>query len=96
MNAINAMTIPFSDTEESEAESPMHNSEQSKALVEDDEGENRQPIPNEVETERPIFSSYLKKKGEHRRNWKKRWFVLRATKISYYQDAKVFHLLFIF
>jgi hypothetical protein len=94
------ITFPFSDTEDSDAESPQrqqqkYNTNQTGCVTEDDldedgDGENAKLQANgEVEIERPIFSSYLKKKGEQRRNWKKRWFVLRATKLSYYKDDKV-------
>ena len=56
----------------------------------DSEGENRPPpIPEESELEKAIKSGYLKKKGEQRRNWKKRWFVLRPEKLSYYKNDKV-------
>ncbi|OZJ04394.1 hypothetical protein BZG36_02411 [Bifiguratus adelaidae] len=46
-------------------------------------------LHNEV----PIRSGYLLKKGEKRRTWKKRWFVLRSTRLAYYKDSKEYELL---
>ncbi|KAI9489854.1 hypothetical protein BDB00DRAFT_841009 [Zychaea mexicana] len=42
-----------------------------------------------LQTEKAIQSGYLLKKGEKRRTWKKRWFVLRTTKLAMYKDSKV-------
>ncbi|KIO34674.1 hypothetical protein M407DRAFT_16638 [Tulasnella calospora MUT 4182] len=36
---------------------------------------------------------YLYKKGERRKTWKKRWFVLRQTQLSYYKTNKEYKLL---
>lgn len=54
------------------------------------------PIDEELrrrmEGERLIKSGYLMKKGERRKTWKKRWFVLRTEKLAYYKDDKVCRL----
>lgn len=93
------ITFPFSDTEDSDAETPQRQKQKSTnnpagvvtedELDEDGDENSKLQANGEVEIERPIFCTYLKKKGEQRRNWKKRWFVLRATKLSYYKDDKV-------
>lgn len=36
-----------------------------------------------------LKSGYLLKKGERRKNWKKRFFVLRPDRLCYYKDDKV-------
>ncbi|KAI9473457.1 MAG: hypothetical protein EXX96DRAFT_578041 [Benjaminiella poitrasii] len=46
-----------------------------------------------LQTEKVLKSSYLLKKGEKRRTWKKRWFVLRTTKLAMYKDKKEYKLL---
>ncbi|KDN52982.1 PH domain-like protein [Tilletiaria anomala UBC 951] len=43
--------------------------------------------------EHTIKSGYLWKKGEKRKTWKKRWFVLRASKLAYYKNEKEYQLL---
>ncbi|KAG2231216.1 hypothetical protein INT48_001218, partial [Thamnidium elegans] len=35
-----------------------------------------------LKTEKVLKAGYLLKKGEKRRTWKKRWFVLRTTKLA--------------
>ncbi|CAO3591358.1 unnamed protein product [Absidia cylindrospora] len=46
-----------------------------------------------LQTEKACYSGYLLKKGEKRRTWKKRWFVLRTTKLAMYKDKKEYKLL---
>ncbi|KAI9027607.1 hypothetical protein CLU79DRAFT_717107 [Phycomyces nitens] len=46
-----------------------------------------------LKNEKVILSGYLRKKGEKRRTWKKRWFVLRTTKLAMYKDDKEYKLL---
>ncbi|KAI8142672.1 hypothetical protein BJV82DRAFT_613837 [Fennellomyces sp. T-0311] len=46
-----------------------------------------------LQTEKAVKSGYLLKKGEKRRTWKKRWFVLRTTKLAMYKDSKEYKLL---
>jgi hypothetical protein len=36
-----------------------------------------------------IRSGYLMKKGERRKAWKKRWFVLRGGQVAMYKNDKV-------
>ncbi|UZJ51505.1 hypothetical protein CBS101457_000825 [Exobasidium rhododendri] len=43
--------------------------------------------------ESTLKSGYLWKRGEKRKNWKKRWFVLRSSKLCYYKNEKEYQLL---
>ncbi|KAF9392600.1 hypothetical protein CPB97_000053 [Podila verticillata] len=40
-----------------------------------------------------LKSGYLMKKGERIKIWKKKWFVLRTSKLAYYKDNKEYELL---
>ncbi|KAE8269398.1 hypothetical protein A4X09_0g2950 [Tilletia walkeri] len=40
-----------------------------------------------------VRSGYLYKRGEKRKTWKKRWFVLRSSKLAYYKNEKEYQLL---
>ncbi|GHJ88592.1 hypothetical protein NliqN6_4994 [Naganishia liquefaciens] len=55
-----------------------------------------EPVDEEMrrrmEGERLVKSGYLMKKGERRKTWKKRWFVLRTEKLAYYKDDKEYVL----
>lgn len=90
------ISFPFSDTEGSDGESPQkvsfdqRDSDEEEGVRAED---NQRVARGELELERPIYTGYLKKKGEQRRSWKKRFFVLRATKICYYKDDKVHWIL---
>ncbi|KAG8967772.1 hypothetical protein FRC03_009321 [Tulasnella sp. 419] len=46
-----------------------------------------------LEDETVAKAGYLSKKGERRKTWKKRWFVLRQTQLSYYKSHKEYQLL---
>ncbi|KAI8367497.1 uncharacterized protein BYT42DRAFT_586492 [Radiomyces spectabilis] len=47
-----------------------------------------------LKNEKVVKAGYLMKKGEkRRRTWKKRWFVLRTTKMALYKDSKEYKLL---
>ncbi|CAM0138718.1 hypothetical protein VKS41_008455 [Umbelopsis sp. WA50703] len=63
----------------------------------DDLEEDEDNLPAEsadlLQLEKVIKSGYLLKKGEKRRTWKRRWFVLRATKMAVYKDDKEYRLL---
>ncbi|KAI8928641.1 hypothetical protein BC831DRAFT_509850 [Entophlyctis helioformis] len=43
--------------------------------------------------ETSLLSGYLLKKGEQRRTWKKRWFVLRPTLVAYYKNDREYEIL---
>ncbi|KAI5481271.1 pleckstrin-like domain-containing protein [Pseudohyphozyma bogoriensis] len=43
--------------------------------------------------EAPVKSGYLMKKGERRKAWKKRWFVLRGGQLAMYKTDKEYQLL---
>lgn len=51
----------------------------------------REPI--EVKDEVVIKSGFLWKKGERRKTWKKRWFVLRTAKLGLYKNEQEYKLL---
>ncbi|KAF9510298.1 hypothetical protein BS47DRAFT_1348222, partial [Hydnum rufescens UP504] len=64
---------------------------------EDEEGE-WMPGPHdgkleEANEEAIVKSGYLWKKGERRKTWKKRWFVLRTVKMAYYKNEQEYQLL---
>ncbi|KAG8921706.1 hypothetical protein FRC00_008330 [Tulasnella sp. 408] len=48
---------------------------------------------NTLNDECAAKEGYLYKKGERRKTWKKRWFVLRQTQLSYYKTNKEYKLL---
>ncbi|KAI8071089.1 hypothetical protein BC940DRAFT_295258 [Gongronella butleri] len=69
-----------------------------KYTVSDGEDEDPASMPSGkalelLQTEKVCFAGYLLKKGEKRRTWKKRWFVLRTTKLAMYKDKKEYKLL---
>jgi len=57
--------------------------------LEDDEDNLPAESADLLKLEKVIKAGYLLKKGEKRRTWKRRWFVLRATKMAVYKDDKV-------
>ncbi|KAG9104444.1 hypothetical protein FRC06_002390 [Ceratobasidium sp. 370] len=66
---------------------------------EDDEDEDdpalarRGPAEKEVKDEVVLKSGFLWKKGERRKTWKKRWFVLRTAKLGLYKNEQEYKLL---
>ncbi|KAI8906465.1 hypothetical protein EDD86DRAFT_61251 [Gorgonomyces haynaldii] len=46
----------------------------------------------ELHLETAIFASYLKKRSERGKAWKRRWFVLRPTRLSYYKNDQEYEL----
>ncbi|KAJ3140820.1 hypothetical protein HK100_008991 [Physocladia obscura] len=46
-----------------------------------------------LESEKVLKNGYLRKKGEKRKTWKTRWFVLRTTKLAYYKNDKEYEIL---
>lgn len=53
----------------------------------------RGPAEKEVKDEVVIKSGFLWKKGERRKTWKKRWFVLRTAKLGLYKNEQEYKLL---
>lgn len=49
--------------------------------------------PRDSVDESVIKSGYLWKKGERRKTWKKRWFVLRPAHLAYYKNSAEYQLL---
>ncbi|KAG1053932.1 hypothetical protein G6F43_004023 [Rhizopus delemar] len=83
------LSVVLSEEEEEEEE-------EGNIKSEDDEPE-AEPVSAEavelLKTEKVFKTGYLLKKGEKRRRWKKRWFVLRATKLAMYKNKKEYKLL---
>jgi len=78
--------LPLSDEDVEEAEEGEdEQSDEEEGIRGPEAGQLRKG----VEGERVVKSGYLWKKGERRKNWKKRWFVLRTEKMAYYKDEKV-------
>jgi hypothetical protein len=46
----------------------------------------------EQSTKLPSKTGYLTKRGQKRKSWKKRWFVMNGSILSYYKKANVFSL----
>lgn len=62
----------------------------------DDDSDREQVIQlaqNAFDNEIPLKSAYLMKKGGKHRAWKKRWFVLKPTRLCYYKNDKEYELL---
>lgn len=47
----------------------------------------------DLQHETTVKAGYLYKRGEKRRTWKKRWFVLRSSRLAYYKNDKEYQLL---
>ncbi|KAJ8597309.1 PH-domain-containing protein [Rhizopogon salebrosus TDB-379] len=54
---------------------------------------NMAETPHGSVEEKTIKSGYLSKKGERRKTWKKRWFVLRPAHLAYYKTNAEYQLL---
>ncbi|RIA96321.1 hypothetical protein C1645_815487 [Glomus cerebriforme] len=80
----------FSDTSDSEQEGFNHSKEYE---TEPEGGVNPEEARETLQHEHLIKSGYLSKKQERRKNWKRRWFVLRSTKLAYYKSDKEYELL---
>lgn len=51
------------------------------------------PHGADLQHETTVKAGYLYKKGEKRKTWKKRWFVLRSSRLAYYKNDKEYQLL---
>ncbi|WFC98594.1 hypothetical protein MYAM1_001324 [Malassezia yamatoensis] len=63
--------------------------------IDEDEEEYCEPtekIAPELLTEAMICSGYMLKRGEKRKTWKKRWVVLRASRLAFYKNHKEYRL----
>ena len=103
---VTAMVSPQNGfTASSSAQAPSQNLTPSRIQVEDleadadadDDDEDDQLDGSEAHhnmiNETTVKSGYLEKKGEKRKTWKKRWFVLRSSKLAYYKNEKEYQLL---
>ncbi|KAG1405306.1 hypothetical protein G6F60_003719 [Rhizopus arrhizus] len=83
------LSVVLSEEEEEE--------EEEGNIKSDDDEPEAEPVSAEavelLKTEKIYKTGYLLKKGEKRRRWKKRWFVLRATKLAMYKNKKEYKLL---
>jgi len=61
--------------------------------VDEDAGADKAVRKRKSSDETIIRSGYLWKKGERRKAWKKRWFVLRSVHLAYYKSSAEYRLL---
>ncbi|KNC97321.1 uncharacterized protein SPPG_07250 [Spizellomyces punctatus DAOM BR117] len=101
------LRYPFSDTEESTDDlvtgelGVSRDEEESPRLRPTDDADDSEGVAEyslaeadgALRNQQAIKSGYLMKKGEKRRTWKRRWFVLRPTRFAYYQNDKEYELL---
>ncbi|KAI9311475.1 hypothetical protein BX666DRAFT_1995496 [Dichotomocladium elegans] len=91
-HASNALHITLREDEED-----RHTLENIGKYISDGDDDDAVPISGQalelLQTEKTVKAGYLMKKGEKRRNWKRRWFVLRLTKLAMYKDSKEYKLL---
>ncbi|KIY69098.1 PH domain-like protein [Cylindrobasidium torrendii FP15055 ss-10] len=59
----------------------------------EEEGGWKSAVRHNSVDETVLKSGYLSKKGERRKTWKKRWFVLRPTQLAYYKSNAEYQLL---
>lgn len=64
-----------------------------EGALDDSDGEERREIGGDMLREMAVKSGYLLKKGERRKNWKKRYFVLRPDRLCYYKNEKEYQIL---
>ncbi|KIP10523.1 hypothetical protein PHLGIDRAFT_28466 [Phlebiopsis gigantea 11061_1 CR5-6] len=80
------------------AEGRVGSGEESEEDEEEDEGEWRvstreQDLARGARDEIVLKTGYLWKKGERRKTWKKRWFVLRPAHLAFYKTSAEYKLL---
>ncbi|CAI2197321.1 10635_t:CDS:2, partial [Funneliformis geosporum] len=85
------LNVPIYDTSDSEQEG--FNQTEYGYETEPEKDVNPQEARETLLHEHLIKSGYLNKKQERRKNWKRRWFVLRSTKLAYYKSDKEYELL---
>ncbi|CAG8535559.1 17552_t:CDS:2, partial [Cetraspora pellucida] len=91
------LVAPFSDNSDSEQEG-INSTDYGQEYETEPEGDlNTEEAQETLQHETLIKSGYLAKKQERRKvgnkNWKRRWFVLRSTKLAYYKSEKEYELL---
>ncbi|OAV87610.1 hypothetical protein PTTG_29362 [Puccinia triticina 1-1 BBBD Race 1] len=80
---------------------PLHTTATNNDIESEDEEDDEHEQPStshyrqfgDIENEEILHSGYLLKKGERRKTWKRRWFVLRKTCLVYYKNEKEYCLL---
>ncbi|KAJ3100948.1 hypothetical protein HDU97_001832 [Phlyctochytrium planicorne] len=90
---------PFSDNEDSTED--LRTSVVDQPTLADGQAESDEDLDishpaeglNTLKVEKVLHNGFLMKKGEKRKTWKKRWFVLRATILAYYKNEKEYELL---
>ena len=68
-------------------------SDENEEKLDTDSDEVRDGLPEkEIQHETAIISSYLQKRGEKNKKWKKKWFVLRPTQLCYYKTDEEYEI----
>ncbi|WFD17964.1 hypothetical protein MCAP1_000175 [Malassezia caprae] len=62
-------------------------------LDEDELGHATQEIPHELINEKVVCAGFLLKRGERRKTWKRRWVVLRPSRLAFYKNEQEYLLL---
>ncbi|WFD21903.1 hypothetical protein MEQU1_000562 [Malassezia equina] len=62
-------------------------------LDEDELGHATHEIPHELINEKIVCAGFLLKRGERRKTWKRRWVVLRPSRLAFYKNEQEYLLL---